>query len=222
MTAAPLSTAFRSLVGLGGVFTSAKSFEDNPVLSSRWLNQAGLHVARVTWAHRVAASRRARLGASRLGRGSRRLRPRRLYPQARCRRPTFATLLAEVKSYRAAAREMIQGDTLDPQDRARRAGAGCDADAARLVESAVVAQPPRLCRRHDARVRCSSSRPSPPTSANAEPDPQTYFPRRHVSSRDEGVAVPQRHRRRHAAFHLRAGLAPPRRRRGSNGSGGRR
>lgn len=60
MSAAPLSNTFRSLIGLGGLFTAAKSFEDNPVLASRWLNRAGLHTARVTWAHRVAASRRAR------------------------------------------------------------------------------------------------------------------------------------------------------------------
>ena len=41
--------------------TGAKSFRDNPVLGSRRLNAAGLHVARLKVAHRLAARRRAAL-----------------------------------------------------------------------------------------------------------------------------------------------------------------
>ncbi|NUT01788.1 MAG: phytanoyl-CoA dioxygenase [Sphingomonas sp.] len=43
------------------VFTGAKSFVDNPVLGSRRLNRAGLHVWRVKTAHALASRRRRRL-----------------------------------------------------------------------------------------------------------------------------------------------------------------
>ena len=41
--------------------TGAKSFADNPILGSRRLNRRGLHAARLSLAHRLAARRRARL-----------------------------------------------------------------------------------------------------------------------------------------------------------------
>ena len=43
--------------------TSAKSFRDNPVIGSPRLNRAGLHVARVRLAHRMAEWRRERLAS---------------------------------------------------------------------------------------------------------------------------------------------------------------
>lgn len=43
------------------LFTGAKSFADNPILRSRRLNAAGLHVWRLRAAHRMARFRRARL-----------------------------------------------------------------------------------------------------------------------------------------------------------------
>jgi hypothetical protein len=43
------------------VLTGAKSFADNPILGSRRLNAAGLHVWRLKTAHALARSRRARL-----------------------------------------------------------------------------------------------------------------------------------------------------------------
>lgn len=43
------------------VLTGAKSFADNPILGSRKLNSAGLHVWRLKTAHALAASRRRRL-----------------------------------------------------------------------------------------------------------------------------------------------------------------
>lgn len=46
------------------MFTGAKSFADNPVLGSRRLNRAGLHVWRVRTAHAVAWSRRRRVARS--------------------------------------------------------------------------------------------------------------------------------------------------------------
>ena len=46
------------------LFTGAKSFADNPILGSRRLNRAGLHVWRVKAAHALARGRRHRLGRS--------------------------------------------------------------------------------------------------------------------------------------------------------------
>ena len=44
--------------------TGAKSFIDNPILGSKRLNRRGLHVARLTLAHRLAWWRRRRLAAA--------------------------------------------------------------------------------------------------------------------------------------------------------------
>jgi Phytanoyl-CoA dioxygenase (PhyH) len=41
------------------LLTGAKSFENNPLIGSRWLNAKGLHLARRKWALRMAAHRRA-------------------------------------------------------------------------------------------------------------------------------------------------------------------
>lgn len=49
-------------IWLLGLFTGAKSFVDNPIIGSKRLNRAGLHVWRLIAAHRMAAWRRARLG----------------------------------------------------------------------------------------------------------------------------------------------------------------
>lgn len=46
------------------LLTGAKSFADNPVIGSRRLNAAGLHVLRLKLAHALARSRRARLARS--------------------------------------------------------------------------------------------------------------------------------------------------------------
>jgi hypothetical protein len=96
------------------LLTNAKSFERNPLLGSRWLNERGLHTARVVLAHRIAAWRRRQLmhlvspddreNYQRDG-----LVVRRNFLPAE----DFARLLAEVKSYRGAYREMVQGDTLN-------------------------------------------------------------------------------------------------------------
>ena len=43
------------------LFTGSKSFADNPIMGSRRLNEAGLHVRRVEMAHALAAWRRRRL-----------------------------------------------------------------------------------------------------------------------------------------------------------------
>jgi hypothetical protein len=45
------------------LLTGAKSFEHNGIIGNAWLNRHGLHTGRVSLAHRLAASRRARLAA---------------------------------------------------------------------------------------------------------------------------------------------------------------
>jgi hypothetical protein len=52
---------WRSPFWLLAVLTGAKSFVDNPILGSRRLNRAGLHVWRLKAAHALARRRRARL-----------------------------------------------------------------------------------------------------------------------------------------------------------------
>ena len=52
---------WRAPFWLFALLTGAKSFADNPILASRRLNRAGLHVARLRLAHALARQRRARL-----------------------------------------------------------------------------------------------------------------------------------------------------------------
>jgi hypothetical protein len=175
MSAAPLSTTFRSLVGLGSVFTSAKSFEGNPVIASRWLNRIGLHEARVTWAHRVAASRRRGLEylvsaedyASFTRDGY--VLKRDFVPKE-----IFASLLAQVKAYRGDGREMLQGDTITRKITLDAPTLAALPALRSVVESA-------QWRNLLAYVGGMRTRPvqfiqSILTHVNdAEPDPQTYF-----------------------------------------------
>ena len=55
---------WRAPIWFGALATGAKSFVDNPVLGSRRLNAAGLHVRRVKLAHRLAWRRRRRLAGA--------------------------------------------------------------------------------------------------------------------------------------------------------------
>ncbi|GBQ25291.1 phytanoyl-CoA dioxygenase family protein [Gluconacetobacter sacchari] len=95
------------------LFTGAKSFRDNPLIGSRRLNEAGLHGLRQGLAHWAAGWRRRRL---------RRAIPphlaaefdrdgfvviRDFLPAA-----TFGQVLDDVRRYRGAGRETIQGDTV--------------------------------------------------------------------------------------------------------------
>lgn len=52
---------WRSPIWLFALFTGAKSFADNPILGSPWLNRRGLHVARLRAAHAIGRWRRSRL-----------------------------------------------------------------------------------------------------------------------------------------------------------------
>ncbi len=93
--------------------TGTKSFERNRVIGSPWLNERGLHAARVSLAHRIAAMRRRRLAgvvaaADRhaFERDGFVVRPNFL-PNAE-----FAELLRQVKAYRGPLREIAEGDTI--------------------------------------------------------------------------------------------------------------
>lgn len=61
MTVGPLRTALLMPWWLASLATGAKSFIDHPLIGSRRLNEAGLHVARVRLAQAMAARRRARM-----------------------------------------------------------------------------------------------------------------------------------------------------------------
>ncbi len=52
---------WRAPLWLAALFTGAKSFADNPIIGSRRLNRAGLHVWRLRAAHALAERRRRRL-----------------------------------------------------------------------------------------------------------------------------------------------------------------
>jgi hypothetical protein len=95
------------------LFTAAKSFERNPLIGSRHLNERGLHTARVRLAYQLAMRRRRRLAAlvsaedrAAFLRDGFVVRRNFLPP------PDFAALVAEVASYRGLTREMAEGDTL--------------------------------------------------------------------------------------------------------------
>jgi hypothetical protein len=95
------------------VFTQEKFFARNPVIGNRWLNERGLHTARVRFSHLLADRRRRRLA---------RLIPaedraafdrdgvivkRDFLPPS-----VFAELVDQARSLRAPGREMIEGDTV--------------------------------------------------------------------------------------------------------------
>ena len=93
--------------------TGAKSFRDNPVIGSPTLNRAGLHVARVRLAHRMAEWRRKQL-LTLISEEDRRaferdgfvLKPEFL-PAA-----DYAALKEQVLSFRGPVRHQFQGDAM--------------------------------------------------------------------------------------------------------------
>lgn len=98
---------------LAQVFTQEKFFARNPVIGNRWLNEHGLHTARVAAACRLAEARRRRL-ARRIPDEDRQLLDRDGFVIKRDFLPpeVFAALLAQIRSLRAPARQMIEGDTV--------------------------------------------------------------------------------------------------------------
>ncbi len=98
---------------LAQVFTQEKFFGRNPVIGNRWLNERGLHTARVAAACRLAESRRRRL-ARLIPAEDRRQLDRDGFVVKRDFLPpdVFAGLLAQIRALRAPAREMVEGDTI--------------------------------------------------------------------------------------------------------------
>src|SRR6516162_1622444 len=100
-------------VWLAQLLTGTKSFERNPVIGSRRLNEWGLHTARVAFAHRLASTRRRKL-AHLISAEDREafdkdgfvVRPNFL-PAVQ-----FSALVAQVKAFRCNLREISEGDTI--------------------------------------------------------------------------------------------------------------
>jgi hypothetical protein len=93
--------------------TGAKSFEQNPLIGSRRLNERGLHARRVAAAHRLAAARRARL-AHLADDADRAAFDRDGYVVRRDFLPAdaFAALRDEIAAYRGPIREKAEGRTV--------------------------------------------------------------------------------------------------------------
>lgn len=95
------------------LLSQAKSFQSNPLIGSRRLNEAGLHELRLRGAHGISGFRRrllARLVApeirARFDRDGALALPNFLAPDA------FRRLDAEIRASRLPSREMIQGDAI--------------------------------------------------------------------------------------------------------------
>jgi hypothetical protein len=98
---------------LAQVFSQEKFFARNPVIGNRWLNEHGLHTARVAAAWRLAEARRRRL-AGLIPAEDRRQLDRDGFIVKRDFLPpdVFADLVAQVRALRAPAREITEGDTI--------------------------------------------------------------------------------------------------------------
>jgi phytanoyl-CoA dioxygenase PhyH len=110
---APLGRAAMAPLWAAQLLTAAKSFERNQLIGSPRLNRHGLHAARVTAAHRLAAARRHRLAAL-VSEADRQDFARDGFVIRRDFLPAaeFAALLGEIRGYRGALREIAEGDTL--------------------------------------------------------------------------------------------------------------
>src|SRR3954451_13995422 len=108
---ASLRQAFLMPFWMAQVVSQEKFFARNPVIGNRWLNEHGLHTARVVAAYRLSQARRRRLA--------------RLIPADDCRRldrdgfivkrdflpaGTFAALAEQVPYRPPPGGEMVEGD----------------------------------------------------------------------------------------------------------------
>lgn len=112
MAGGPLSW-FLAPLHIAALATGAKSFRDNPVIGSPRLNRAGLHVARVRLAHRMAEWRRERLAAL-ISADDRAAFERDgfILKHNFLRDSDFRALKQQVLSFEAPARDQLQGDAL--------------------------------------------------------------------------------------------------------------
>ncbi|MCB1377822.1 MAG: phytanoyl-CoA dioxygenase family protein [Alphaproteobacteria bacterium] len=93
--------------------SGAKSFRDNKIIGSPALNRMGLHVARISLAHKLAWSRRRKL-AHLVSDADRNAFDRDGFVAKRnfLDSEAFSALRDEALAFRGPAREMIQGDTI--------------------------------------------------------------------------------------------------------------
>jgi len=100
-------------VWLAQLFTGAKSFADNPILGCPAFNRRGLHAARVSVAHWFARARRGRLSHL-ISQGAREAFDRQGFVARPgfLRTAEFDQMVAEVKRFRGAGRETVQGDAI--------------------------------------------------------------------------------------------------------------
>ena len=108
-----LRQAFLMPFWMAQVLSQEKFFARNPVIGNRWLNEHGLHTARVAAAYRFSQARRRRL-ARLIPEDDRRRLDRDGFIVKRDFLPTdiFERLVAQARDLRAPAREMIEGDTV--------------------------------------------------------------------------------------------------------------
>src|SRR4051794_30762535 len=108
-----LRQAFLMPFWMAQVLSQEKFFARNPVIGNRWLNEHGLHTARVVAAYRLSQARRRRL-ARLIPQDDRRRLDRDGFVVKRDFLPPglFAALAAQARDLRAPAREMVEGDTV--------------------------------------------------------------------------------------------------------------
>src|SRR5579862_8255791 len=95
------------------VFTQEKFFARNPVIGNRWLNERGLHTARVAIAWRLAEARRRRLARLISAEDRRQLDSDGFIVKHDFLPPdVFAALVTQIRALRAPAREITEGDTI--------------------------------------------------------------------------------------------------------------
>lgn len=169
-----LKHATNTLLSPAQLLTGAKSFEGNPVIGNRWLNQRGLHTGRVQLAHRLAEKRRTRL-ASAVRPEDRAAFTRDGYVVRRDFLPAanFTALLAELRGFQANFRERYEGDSI-----LRKATVTPDLLSRLPALASLLATP-----EWDALIRYVGGRDAPPAvhlqsilqQARTGPrDPQTY------------------------------------------------
>ena len=103
----------KSPLWLGPLASGAKSFSSNPVIGSPWLNERGLHIARLRTAERMADSRRRRL-AHLVDSEDAESYARDGYVMRRNALPAdvFARLRRQVEDHEFPAQEMLQGNAV--------------------------------------------------------------------------------------------------------------
>lgn len=135
--------------------TGAKSFVDNPLIGSRRLNEAGLHVVRLKLAHSMARWRRRRL-ARLIAPADRAAFDRDGFVVKREFLPAedFRRLQEQVKRYRGPAREMVQGDAITRRLALGPAALAAMPEAARFIANPVFRGLTRYVGSYDSQPLC--------------------------------------------------------------------